>query len=235
MMKAMWMLPLVCAGACTSSSDPAELVVGTSNSTVTVLVYRAWDHDFHGATATINGVAAGTPVIEPGREATIGNPEARALATFSVPIARSGGAALHVEVQDGGEQLTADAPDALVPRSVNVLTNLDQPLTSEPIMLATSSASDVIDPSTVIGIFVNERVCSYAGQAVKQGDAWAFSFPQGFSEWLCGTAPAAGTQLDATLDLTVNLDAQVTCSNADCLVSPVGNSIVMALPVRLQF
>jgi hypothetical protein len=233
MTKAM-LLSLVCVTACTTP-DPAELDVWSNSATVGVVVYRAWDHDFHGATATINGVGAGALTIEPGHEGTIGNPESRASATFSIPNDLLG-TALHVEVNDGGERLVVDAPDALAARSLDVQTNLDQPLTGDQaITVATNIAADAIDDSSVVGIFIADHVCAFAAPAAKRGDAWAFQLAPGFGEWLCGTPPAAGTELEASLDLTINMSASATCSSADCHVSPLGSGIEKTIPIRLQF
>jgi len=236
-------LALVAAAGCMTSPtdtpqpDQPQLWLELDASELAITLVRGFDHDVAGATASVNNIAIGAPPeVTPGRPATLDEDPTPALATFRIAASLLTGPAVHVQVRDEGGTFTADVADLTTPRTVTVLTALDQPLTgSESIAVASNVASDTLIADR-IGIVVGGQTCSISGPFVHQGDAWTAALVPGFTDWSCGERPAPGTTLDATLDLVIDLGAQATCSAAACtIVRPLGAHFRAQPAVTLHF
>jgi len=217
--------------------DQPQLWIELDQSELAVTLVRGFDHDVAGATASVNSIAIGTPPeITPGQPATLDEDPTPALATFRIAASLVTGPAVHVQVRDEGGTFVADIADLTTPRTVTVLTALDQPLTgSEAIAVASNVASDALIANR-IGVIVGGQTCSLSGPFEHHGDAWTAALVPGFTDWRCGERPAPGTTLAATLDLVIDLGAQATCSAAECtIVRPLGSRFRAQPAVTLTF
>jgi hypothetical protein len=230
-------LALVMIAGCASGPSGYNASVWDDGSFVHLDLLGPWDHDFTGATATVNGIAMGAPSISPGTSDSIGNPGRHSILQFALDASELGPTpALAIEVHEGGTTHTFELPTFQIPRTVDVTSPLDQPLTgNEAIAMTTNVASDVIDASSSLLLEIGDQVCSFGHPLTIRDGVAAIPLTPGFTDWYCGTPPVAGTIVDATLVLTINIGAEVTCDVGDCTATPLdGGGVHVTKPVRLQ-
>jgi hypothetical protein len=219
-----------CLSACVVSDAPS-LEVSVDIRGMRITVTRAPNHPFGAVHATVNGVDAGTPEYDPGRDETIKAKPVGATAVFVIPPTQIA-SGLHLEIDDDGDRYTLDVPSFGSPRAPAVVSPLDMPLhPGDWVEVTTGIATDRIQSGVVAERALSDQDC-FTPSAAEIGDgSTRFQVPPDLRrEWSCDDPiPASGHPLPIKLWLGFHVRPEImtctgpslTCELIDLFLSPV--------------
>jgi hypothetical protein len=229
---------VVFVAACVTKPDYPGLFVGATSDSLEVTLVRGPEHTFGTVKATVNGVDCGAPDITPGMPASIDMPEVparNASASFAIGLDQVGADA-HVKVSDGGDEFEADAPTVGLPRQLQILSSLAAPLHAGDWIEAASG----VDTDTLLGGFtlsIGSQTCAGLGDHRIDPGSIGLQVPTDLAQrWMCGTPPAPGSQLQATLTVTLWPAGLMTCIRPKVTMCAAGlPTLTSTATVAVQF
>jgi hypothetical protein len=250
MKRALLGLLVLPAAACTTNNDDPTIrmhiiengIVGNEppSQSLFVELNRPYGHTWAPVSATFNGANAEL-MTEGGREGTLRDPEVPASAYFKVPMT-SIERGVHLEIIEGDEHFTVEAPDFNAPRSVNIHTPVDALHADEWLEVDSGVPTDTLDGGfhvqfdTVVG----PSICFTQWATERSATSISFKMPPAHEFTSCGAAPTPEPGSTRTVDLVIGLDRSLSpvtrCDGpnltCDPLTAPAAETTVNA---TLQF
>jgi hypothetical protein len=226
--------------ACTATPNDASLSLGIDTQTGNVelqLVRDDPNYQLGALSATINGIALDSPILNAGGCASTNNDLLGGgcqgpYATYEISPAAFGGApGADVTLTENGEVFDFIAPQFFIPRVITVQTPLDQPVSVN----STVNVSDGAAGDQIVGqLKISTTTTSCVTIDANATDSLSFQLDPSAFDASC--VKAAGATLAADLDFELRATATQTCTGPANLTCQQDARVSRStVAVQLQF